>query len=103
MLLDMLTDEKCHIRTLTALRIIRAREIGPEGNCSRIFVIPAVNFGAADYAQIAKKVAESEPFRYLADRFNPSHGNLCDNPLPLLTTRFQNLLDKLSLLSGLVF
>ncbi|GBN72189.1 hypothetical protein AVEN_87395-1 [Araneus ventricosus] len=51
-----------------------------------------------------------EPFRYLAERFNPCHGNLCDNPLPLLTTRFpkpfrqafQNLLDKLSLLPGLV-
>ncbi|GBN47586.1 hypothetical protein AVEN_216233-1 [Araneus ventricosus] len=25
---------------------------------------------------------------YLAERFNPCHGNLCDNPLPLLTTRF---------------
>ncbi|GBN33343.1 hypothetical protein AVEN_51385-1, partial [Araneus ventricosus] len=29
-----------------------------------------------------------EPFRYLAERFNPCHGNLCDNPLPLLTRRF---------------
>ncbi|GBO45360.1 hypothetical protein AVEN_90356-1 [Araneus ventricosus] len=27
----------------------------------------------------------SEPFRYLAERFNPCHGNHCDNPLPLLT------------------
>ncbi|GBM55194.1 hypothetical protein AVEN_182146-1 [Araneus ventricosus] len=25
---------------------------------------------------------------YLAERFNPCHGNLCDNPLPLSTTRF---------------
>ncbi|GBO39127.1 hypothetical protein AVEN_166562-1, partial [Araneus ventricosus] len=25
---------------------------------------------------------------YLAERFNPCHGNLCDNPLPLPTTRF---------------
>ncbi|GBN05939.1 hypothetical protein AVEN_205985-1 [Araneus ventricosus] len=32
--------------------------------------------------------ASCEPFRYLAERFNPCHGNLCDNPLPLLTTRF---------------
>ncbi|GBM53025.1 hypothetical protein AVEN_265980-1 [Araneus ventricosus] len=30
----------------------------------------------------------SEPFRYLAEMFNPCHGKLCDNPLPLLTTRF---------------
>ncbi|GBM06661.1 hypothetical protein AVEN_190879-1 [Araneus ventricosus] len=30
----------------------------------------------------------SEPFRYLAERFNPCHGNLCGNPLPLLATRF---------------
>ncbi|GBM36371.1 hypothetical protein AVEN_176066-1 [Araneus ventricosus] len=30
----------------------------------------------------------SEPFRYLAERSNPFHGNLCDNPLPLSTTRF---------------
>ncbi|GBO12318.1 hypothetical protein AVEN_152732-1 [Araneus ventricosus] len=28
-----------------------------------------------------------EPFRYLAEWFNPFHGNPCDNPLPLLTTR----------------
>ncbi|GBM34412.1 hypothetical protein AVEN_124101-1 [Araneus ventricosus] len=26
-------------------------------------------------------------FRYLAERFNPYHGNHCDNPLLLLTTR----------------
>ncbi|GBM87515.1 hypothetical protein AVEN_200684-1 [Araneus ventricosus] len=43
----------------------------------------------------------SEPFRYLAERFNPCHGNLCDNPLPLPTTDFQNLSDKLSSLSGM--
>ncbi|GBN12350.1 hypothetical protein AVEN_86980-1, partial [Araneus ventricosus] len=30
----------------------------------------------------------SEPFHYLAERLNPCHGNLCDNPLPLSTTRF---------------
>ncbi|GBN30757.1 hypothetical protein AVEN_126502-1 [Araneus ventricosus] len=27
-------------------------EIGPEGNCVRIFVIPAVNFGATDYTNL---------------------------------------------------
>ncbi|GBN69199.1 hypothetical protein AVEN_113688-1 [Araneus ventricosus] len=27
-------------------------EIGPEGNCVRRFVIPAVNFGAADYVDL---------------------------------------------------
>ncbi|GBN63265.1 hypothetical protein AVEN_176496-1 [Araneus ventricosus] len=31
---------------------------------------------------------QNKPFRYLAERFNPCHGNLCDNPLPLLTARF---------------
>ncbi|GBN23641.1 hypothetical protein AVEN_53533-1 [Araneus ventricosus] len=51
-LLAMLTDERCHIRTLAARRIIKAREIGPDGNCVRIFVIPAVTFGAADYADL---------------------------------------------------
>ncbi|GBN04401.1 hypothetical protein AVEN_217185-1 [Araneus ventricosus] len=30
----------------------------------------------------------NEPFRYLAERFNPCDGNFCDNPLPLLKTRF---------------
>ncbi|GBN30884.1 hypothetical protein AVEN_132454-1, partial [Araneus ventricosus] len=29
-----------------------------------------------------------EPFLYLAERFNPCHGKLCDNPLPSPTTRF---------------
>ncbi|GBO15826.1 hypothetical protein AVEN_211407-1 [Araneus ventricosus] len=42
----MLTDERCHIRTLAARRIIKAREIGPDGNCVRSFVIPAVNIRA---------------------------------------------------------
>ncbi|GBN71456.1 hypothetical protein AVEN_275072-1 [Araneus ventricosus] len=42
MLLAMLTDERCHIRTLAARRIIKAREIDPDGNCVRRFVIPAV-------------------------------------------------------------
>ncbi|GBL89557.1 hypothetical protein AVEN_87886-1 [Araneus ventricosus] len=46
MLLAMLTDEICHIRTLATRRIIKAREIGPDGNCVRRFVIPAVNFRA---------------------------------------------------------
>ncbi|GBM98216.1 hypothetical protein AVEN_152292-1 [Araneus ventricosus] len=48
MLLDMLTDERCHIRTLAARRIIKAREIGPDGNSVRKFAIPAVNFRATD-------------------------------------------------------
>ncbi|GBL55560.1 hypothetical protein AVEN_122499-1 [Araneus ventricosus] len=30
----------------------------------------------------------NEPFRYLAERFNPCHGNLCDKPLSLPTARF---------------
>ncbi|GBM26351.1 hypothetical protein AVEN_239351-1 [Araneus ventricosus] len=49
MLLVMLTDQRCLIRTLAAGRIIKAREIGPDGNCVRRFVIPAVNFRATDY------------------------------------------------------
>ncbi|GBM07604.1 hypothetical protein AVEN_230037-1 [Araneus ventricosus] len=52
MLLAMLTDERCHIRTLDARRIIKAREIGPDGNCVRRFLIPAVNFRATDYVDI---------------------------------------------------
>ncbi|GBN55980.1 hypothetical protein AVEN_92949-1 [Araneus ventricosus] len=42
----MLTAERCHLRILAARRIIKAREIGPDGNCVRIFVIPAVNIQA---------------------------------------------------------
>ncbi|GBM13750.1 hypothetical protein AVEN_90014-1 [Araneus ventricosus] len=45
----MLTDERCHIRTLAARRIIKAREISPDGNCVRRFVIPAVKFRVTDY------------------------------------------------------
>ncbi|GBM10981.1 hypothetical protein AVEN_1318-1 [Araneus ventricosus] len=52
MFLSMLTDERCHIRTLAALRIIKAREIFPDGNCVRRFVIPAVNFRATDYVDL---------------------------------------------------
>jgi hypothetical protein len=52
MLLAMLTDERCHIRTLATRRIIKAREIGPDGNCVRRFVIPCVNFGATDYVDL---------------------------------------------------
>ncbi|GBM28078.1 hypothetical protein AVEN_58996-1 [Araneus ventricosus] len=48
---SMLTDERCHIRTLAARRIIKAREIGPDGNCARRFVIPVVNFGATDHCR----------------------------------------------------
>ncbi|GBO44803.1 hypothetical protein AVEN_33669-2-1, partial [Araneus ventricosus] len=47
-ILDMLTDERCHIRTLATRRIIKARD----GNCIRIFVIPAVKFGATDYVDL---------------------------------------------------
>ncbi|GBN97459.1 hypothetical protein AVEN_224966-1 [Araneus ventricosus] len=48
MLLAMSTDERCHIRTLAARRIIKAREIGPDGNCVRRFVTPAANIRATD-------------------------------------------------------
>ncbi|GBN17050.1 hypothetical protein AVEN_63797-1 [Araneus ventricosus] len=44
----MLTDERCHIRTLAARRIIKAREIGPGDNCVRRFVIPIVNIRATN-------------------------------------------------------
>ncbi|GBM03952.1 hypothetical protein AVEN_99158-1 [Araneus ventricosus] len=44
----MLTNERCHIRILVARRIIKAREIGPDGNCVRRFVILAVNIRATD-------------------------------------------------------
>ncbi|GBL83056.1 hypothetical protein AVEN_165289-1 [Araneus ventricosus] len=52
MLLAMLTDERCHIRTLAARRIMKAREIGPDGNYVHRFIIPAVNFQAADYVDL---------------------------------------------------
>ncbi|GBO17015.1 hypothetical protein AVEN_143958-1 [Araneus ventricosus] len=52
MLLAMLTYGRCHIITLAAWRIIKAREIGPDGNCVRIFVIPALNFRATDYIDL---------------------------------------------------
>ncbi|GBN53705.1 hypothetical protein AVEN_268633-1 [Araneus ventricosus] len=48
----MLTDERYYIRTLPARRIIKAREIGPDGNCVRRFVIPAVNFPITDYVDL---------------------------------------------------
>ncbi|GBM26269.1 hypothetical protein AVEN_217301-1 [Araneus ventricosus] len=44
MLLAMLTDERCLIRTLAARLIIKARKIGPNGNYVRRFVITAVTF-----------------------------------------------------------
>ncbi|GBO13964.1 hypothetical protein AVEN_48161-1 [Araneus ventricosus] len=48
MLLAILTDERCRIRTLEARRIIKEREIGPDGNCVRRFVTPADNIRATD-------------------------------------------------------
>ncbi|GBN81820.1 hypothetical protein AVEN_199127-1 [Araneus ventricosus] len=48
MLLAMLTDERCHIRTLAARRMVKARKIGPDGINVRRFFIPAVNFGVTD-------------------------------------------------------
>ncbi|GBM01155.1 hypothetical protein AVEN_27253-1 [Araneus ventricosus] len=48
MLLAMLTDDRCHIINLAARRIIKAREIVPDDKCVRRFVIPVVNFRAAD-------------------------------------------------------
>ncbi|GBM53169.1 hypothetical protein AVEN_198159-1 [Araneus ventricosus] len=52
MLLAMLTDERCHIRTRVARQIIKAREIVPDGNCFCRFVIPVVNFRATDYVDL---------------------------------------------------
>ncbi|GBL73730.1 hypothetical protein AVEN_230714-1 [Araneus ventricosus] len=52
MILAMLTNERCHIRNLAARRIIKTREIGPDFNCVRRFVIPAVNFRATDYVDL---------------------------------------------------
>ncbi|GBM45019.1 hypothetical protein AVEN_98871-1 [Araneus ventricosus] len=52
MFLSMLTDERCHIRTLAASRIIKAREIVQYGNCVRRFVTPAVKFRATDYVDL---------------------------------------------------
>ncbi|GBN58500.1 hypothetical protein AVEN_110794-1 [Araneus ventricosus] len=46
--------------------------------------------GSAAFEVLSHSTTKSynETFRYLAERFNPCHGNLCDNPLPLPTTRF---------------
>ncbi|GBL96350.1 hypothetical protein AVEN_238708-1 [Araneus ventricosus] len=52
MILAMLTDERCHIRTLAVRRIIKAKKIGPDGNCVRRFVIPAINFRVIDYVDL---------------------------------------------------
>ncbi|GBM19798.1 hypothetical protein AVEN_208667-1 [Araneus ventricosus] len=52
MFLAMLTDERCHIRTLAVRRIMKAREIGPVYNCVRRFLIPAVNFRVTDYVYL---------------------------------------------------
>ncbi|GBN24114.1 hypothetical protein AVEN_99929-1 [Araneus ventricosus] len=52
MLLAILTVERCHIRTFGVRRIIKAKEISPDGNCVRRFVIPAVNFRARDYVDM---------------------------------------------------
>ncbi|GBM87334.1 hypothetical protein AVEN_90540-1, partial [Araneus ventricosus] len=51
-ILAMLTDERCHIRTLAVRRIIKAKKIGPDGNCVRRFVIPAINFRVIDYVDL---------------------------------------------------
>ncbi|GBM65236.1 hypothetical protein AVEN_114777-1 [Araneus ventricosus] len=50
--LAMLADERCHIRSLAARRIIKASEINPDGNCVRRFVTPAINFRAKDYVDL---------------------------------------------------
>ncbi|GBM49064.1 hypothetical protein AVEN_155821-1 [Araneus ventricosus] len=52
MLLAMLADERCHNRTLAARQMIKAREIGPDGICVLIFVIPAVKFRATEYVDL---------------------------------------------------
>ncbi|GBN48691.1 hypothetical protein AVEN_59980-1 [Araneus ventricosus] len=46
--------------------------------------------GSAAFEVLSQSTTKSynETFRYLAERFNPCHGNLCDNPLPLPMTRF---------------
>ncbi|GBN25044.1 hypothetical protein AVEN_108527-1 [Araneus ventricosus] len=48
----MLTDERCHIRTLAARRIIKASKISPDVTCVSRFVIPAVNFRATGYVDL---------------------------------------------------
>ncbi|GBM07703.1 Protein SSUH2 [Araneus ventricosus] len=57
MLLAMLTDERCDIRTLAARRIVNAMEIDPDGNCVRRFIIPVVNFRATDYVDLNDRQA----------------------------------------------
>ncbi|GBM46244.1 Transposon Ty3-I Gag-Pol polyprotein [Araneus ventricosus] len=70
MLLTMLTVERCHIRTFAARRIIKAREIGPDDNFVRRFVIPAANFRATDYIDLIDwqvcKVTPSTVLRHIS-------------------------------------
>ncbi|GBM05839.1 hypothetical protein AVEN_206364-1, partial [Araneus ventricosus] len=42
MLSAMITNKRCHIRSLAARRIIKAREMGPDENFVGRFVIPAL-------------------------------------------------------------
>ncbi|GBM74199.1 hypothetical protein AVEN_104819-1 [Araneus ventricosus] len=46
------------------------------------------NVGGIISNVIVAHLSDSEPFRYLAERFNSCQGYLCDNPLPLPTARF---------------
>ncbi|GBN61926.1 hypothetical protein AVEN_245568-1 [Araneus ventricosus] len=46
MLLGMLTDERCYIRTFSARRLIKARVIGPNGNCVRRFLLLTLDLQA---------------------------------------------------------
>ncbi|GBN17287.1 hypothetical protein AVEN_244044-1 [Araneus ventricosus] len=62
MLLAMLIDERCHI---AAGRIIKAREIAPDGNCVRRFVTPVVNIRATDVVGLIDWHAFLEDFAIL--------------------------------------
>ncbi|GBO36620.1 hypothetical protein AVEN_113580-1, partial [Araneus ventricosus] len=48
----MLTDERCHIRTLASRQIIKARVVDTDNNCVHRFFIPAVNFRATEYVDL---------------------------------------------------
>ncbi|GBM19228.1 hypothetical protein AVEN_142479-1 [Araneus ventricosus] len=88
MLLAMLTDKRCRIRTLAARRIIKTREIGPDSNYVRRFVIPAVNFRATDYVHLidwqAFNVTPPTVLRHIS-----SHELICRTLLNFLHTRKQ--------------
>lgn len=52
MLLAMSVDERLHVRELAFRRVLKARTQPSKGKTVRTFVIPTINFNAADYTEL---------------------------------------------------